>query len=178
MFRDYTNYEIYSDGRIYSYWTNKFLKPRTNKNGYQQVFLYDNEGKRKLYSVHRVVWESVNGSTIPEGYEINHRSEVKTENMINNLELVSHKENCNFGTRNNRIGKSNSKSLKNNKNLSKSLTNNPKLSKPVGAFKNGELVLSLPSINEAKRQGFNLGNVYSCCIGERKTHKGFEWRYI
>ena len=178
MFRDYTNYEIYSDGRIYSYWTNKFLKPRTNKNGYQQVFMYDNEGKRKLYYIHRVVWEAVTGSPIPSNMQINHIDERKDNNARSNLELVSPKENCNFGTRNNRIGKSNSKSLKNNKKLSKSLTNNPKLSKPVGAFKNGELVLSLPSINEAARQGFNQGNVAACCRGERKTHKGFEWRYL
>ena len=46
-FRDYSNYEVYEDGRIWSYLRNKFLKPQTVKGGYQQVCLTDNEGKRK-----------------------------------------------------------------------------------------------------------------------------------
>ena len=165
-FRDYSNYEIYSDGRIYSYKSKKFLKPGTNNKGYQVVNLYDNEGKRKMYLVHRVVWESFNRSLIPKGYEINHRSEVKTENMVSNLELVSHKENCNYGSRNLRAAKSN--------------TNNPKTSKAVGAYRNGELVMTFPSVNEAQRQGFDIGSVGKCCRGVKnyKTHKGYEWRYI
>lgn len=173
-FRDFDKYEIYEDGRIWSYKKNRFLKPTTAKDGYQRVWLTDNEGKEKWYQLHRVVWESVTGEPIPENLEINHIDERKDNNSKSNLELVSHKQNCNWGSRNNRISKSNT----NNKKLSEAMTNNPKLSKPVGTFKDGELVLSLPSINEAKRQGFNIRNVYSCCIGERKTHKGFEWRYL
>lgn len=42
-FRNYSNYEIYPDGKIWSYKYKKFLKPKTNKWGYQQVKLYDNE---------------------------------------------------------------------------------------------------------------------------------------
>ena len=85
-FRNYDNYEVFENGRIWSYSRKKFLKPMTRKDGYQQVSLVDNEGKKKMYKLHRVVWEAVTGSHIPEGYEINHRSEVKTENMITNLE--------------------------------------------------------------------------------------------
>lgn len=105
MFRDFNKYEVYSDGRIWSYSRNKFLKPQLDKDGYQRVWLTDNEGKAKRYAVHKVVWESVTSEPIPEGYEINHRSEDKTENFFENLELVTHKEKCNFGTRNRRIGK-------------------------------------------------------------------------
>ena len=168
-FRDFEKYEVFEDGRIWSYKSNKFLKPYTNKKGYQQIQLSDNAGKIKTYSVHRVVWESVTGSPIPNNLQINHRSEVKTENMITNLELVSPKENCNFGTRNKRIGNTNSKVL----------TNNTKISKQVGAFnKNGELVFTFPSTQEAGRNGFIHSAVAACCRGELKTHKGFEWRYI
>ena len=159
-FRNYDNYEIYSDGRIYSYKYKKFLKPGTNKDGYQQVGLFDNEGKRKMYFVHRIVWEAVTGEPIPEGYEINHRNEIKTDNrFFENLELVSHKENVNYGSRNSRMAKSKSKQ--------------------VGAFnKNGELVMTFPSTAECGRQGFCQGAVSNCCRGKLKTHKGFEWRYI
>ena len=169
-FRDYTKYEVFEDGRIWSYSRNKWLKPHTQKNVYQKVHLYDNEGKAKWYYVHRVVWESVTGAPIPKGYEINHRSEDKTDNrFFENLELVSHKENINFGTRNERV--------------SKALKNNPKRSKAVGAFKDGKLIFTFPSTMECGRQGFHQGNVWACCNncfnkpGNNK-YKGFEWRYI
>lgn len=192
-FRNYDKYEVYDDGRIYSYWTNKFLKPNTLQSGYQQVNLYDNEGKRKMYYLHRVVYEAITGKPIPEGYEINHKDECKTSNIITNLELVSHKENINYGSRNERAGKAISKSNTNNTKLSKALTNNPKrskamtnnpkISKQVGAFKDGKLVMSFPSTAECGRQGFNQQNVSACC---RKCHnrlgnnvyKGYTWKYI
>lgn len=159
-FRDYSKYEIYEDGRIWSYWTNKWLKPITEKNGYQRVALSDNEGKPKSYLLHRVVYEAVTGEPIPEGYEINHISEVKTENMITNLELVSHKENINYGSRNERSAKSQSKQ--------------------VGAFKDGKLIMTFKSTSEAERNGFNHSAVSRCCNGVKKykTHRGYEWRYI
>ena len=165
-FRNYDKYEIYENGRIWSYISNKWLKPKIDRDGYQIVCLSDNECNRKWYKVHRVVWEAVTGEPIPKEFEINHRSEDKTENMITNLELVSHKENCNYGTRNIRAAKSN--------------TNNPKTSKAVGAYRNGELVMTFPSVNEAQRQGFDIGSVGKCCRGVKnyKTHKGYTWKYI
>ena len=173
-FRNYDNYEIYADGRIYSYYTNKFLKPQTLPSGYQQVGLVDNEGNFKTYRLHRVIYEAITGEPIPEGYEINHISEAKDENFFENLQLVTHKDNCNYGSRNSRIRKANT----NNQKLSKANTNNPKRSKQVGAYKDGELVMTFPSTEEAGRQGFSQCNIVSCCNGERKTHKGFQWRYI
>lgn len=47
-FRNYDKYEVYEDGRIFSYKKNKFLKPITVKGGYQRVGLTDNEGKKKI----------------------------------------------------------------------------------------------------------------------------------
>lgn len=160
MFKDFTKYEVYADGRIWSYKTKKFLKPQTIKGGYQQVGLTDNEGKKKRYLVHRVVWESVTGSPIPQGYEINHISEDKTDNrFFENLELVTHKQNINFGSRNSRSAKSQSKQ--------------------VGAFnRNGELVMTFSSTAEAERNGFNSGAVSRCCNGKLPHYKGFTWRYL
>lgn len=162
-FRDYTKYDVYEDGRIWSYKYKKFLKPATRKDGYQIVSLSDNEGKQKTYYLHRVVYESVTGSPIPKGYEINHRSEVKTENMISNLELLTHNENNNYGSRTERQAKS--------------------LSKQVGAFKNNELVMTFQSTQEAGRNGFNNSAVSACCrncyIREgNNKYKGFTWKYI
>ena len=157
-FRNFEKYEVYPDGKIWSYSRNKWLKPITDKDGYQVVCLTDNEGKRKMYFVHRVVWESVTGEPIPEGMQINHRSEVKMENMISNLELMTPKQNINYGTGIQRCHKTQSKQ--------------------VGAYKDGKLVMTFQSTAEARRQGFNQGAVAACCRGAKnyKTHKGFEWR--
>lgn len=162
-FRDFEKYEVFEDGRIWSYSRKKWLKPITNENGYQRVSLTDNEGNSKLYRLHRVVYESVTGEQIPENLEVNHISEDKMDNRFCNLELITHKENCNFGTRNERSAKARI---------------NGKRSKQVGAFQNDELIMTFPSTEEAKRQGFSSGHIVSCCRGKRKTHKGFEWRYI
>lgn len=162
-FRNYDKYEIYEDGRIFSYISKKFLKPQTNKYGYQIVKLSDNDCKFKTYTVHKIVYESFTGKPIPEDMKINHIDERKENNARSNLELVTHKENCNFGTRNARI--------------SKAMTNG-KLSKAVGAYKDGELVMIFPSTMEAQRNGFSCHHISSCCRGKRKTHKGYTWRYL
>ena len=164
-FRNYDKYEVYEDGRIWSYKRKKFLKPKTDRDGYQIVCLSDNECKRKWYKVHRVVWEAVTSEPIPENLEINHISEIKTENFFENLQLVTHKDNCNYGSRNERARKANT---------------NGKRSKAVGAFKDGELVMIFPSVNEAQRQGFDIGSVGKCCRGVKnyKTHKGYTWKYL
>ena len=159
MFRNYSNYEVFSDGRIYSYKTKKFLKPRTQKNGYQVVCLYDNEGNMKPYLLHRVIYESVTGKPIPKCMQINHINEDKTDNrFFENLNLMTPKQNSNYGTRNYRVSKA--------------------LSKQVGAYKDGELVMTFQSTQEASRQGFCQARISDCCNGKRKTHKGFTWRYI
>lgn len=162
-FRNFDKYEVYEDGRIWSYSHKKFLKPATNKDGYQIVCLYDNEGKRKMYRLNRVVYEAVTSEPIPQGMQVNHIDENKTNNHINNLNLMTCKENCNYGSRNERARKAKL---------------NGKRSKAVGAFKDGKLVFTFPSTMEARRNGFSKGNVWACCIGKRNTHKGYEWRYI
>lgn len=173
-FRDFDKYEVYPDGRIWSYKRNKFLKPATNQGGYKFVVLYDNECKRKTYRLNRLIYETFTSEPIPEGMQVNHIDENKENNNINNLNLMSPKENINYGSRTERA----SKSLTNNQKLSKALTNNPKISKPVGALKNCELVMTFQSMSEAERQGFSQGNIWLCCNGKRKTHKGYTWKYI
>ena len=141
----------------------QILKPSKNKDGYLVVNLYKN-GKVKYYLVHRLVWMAFNGS-IPEGLEINHKSEVKTENNLENLELVTRKENNNYGTHNERIAKT--------------LTNRKDLSKSVLQYdKQGNLIKEWCSLMEVERQlGFANGNISKCCNGRRKTANGYVWKY-
>lgn len=162
-FRDYSKYEVYEDGRIWSYRKNKFLKLGTTKDGYKTVCLFDDNGNKKWYLVHRVVLESVTGEPIPEGLDVNHINEIKTDNRFSNLNLMTRKENINWATGIERCHKA---------------MTNGKLSKSVGAFKNGKLIMTFPSTMEAGRQGFNQGNVAACCRGKLKKYKGFEWKYL
>ena len=110
------------------------------------------------------MWTVVNGD-IPEGMEVNHIDENKQNNSISNLNLLTKTENLNWGTHNERAAK--------NK------LNHTNLSKAVVALKNGNIVMYFPSTMEAKRiGGYNSGHIASCARGERKSHKGYEWRYV
>ena len=158
MYKDFIKYDVFDDGRIWSYISKKFLKPQTRKDGYQRVWLSDNEGKIKCYFVHRIVYEAVSGKPIPDGMQVNHINECKTDNRFENLNLMTPKENMNFGTG--------------------IIRGTKKRSKKVGAFKDGKLVLEFNSTQEAGRQGFSQSNISECCNGKLKTHKGFQWKYI
>lgn len=159
MFRDFKKYEIYEDGRVWSYKSNKWMKPTQHHTGYLLISLYDNDGQHKLYQHHRVIFESVTGQPIPEGFEVNHIDENKANNHISNLNLMSRKENCNWGTRNERMRRTQSKSVEQ-------------------YDKNGNLIQVWASAREVGRQlGFYYGNIAKCCRGKLKTYKGFIWKY-
>lgn len=65
---------------------------------YKRVILWNSELKRNVnHYVHRLVWESFRGK-IPNGMQINHLNEVKDDNRLENLSLVTPKENINYGT--------------------------------------------------------------------------------
>lgn len=170
MFRDFTKYEVFEDGRIWSYARNKWLKPTPNPNGYLQIILRDNDNNVKNYYLHRIVYESVTGQPIPEGLQVNHIDEDKTNNHISNLNLMTRKENVNWGTGIERMRKA----------VSKANTNNPITSKQVAQFDmEGNLINVFPSASEVHRQlGFNTGYISSCCNGRHKQAYGFSWKYI
>ena len=136
----------------------RILKPGMDKGGYLIVNLCAG-GKRKTLKVHRLVC----GAFLPraEGKDaINHKDEDKTNNNVWNLEWVSHKENCNFGTRNERIAKANSK--------------------PVAqCTEEGELVKTWSSLTEiGKQTGFGIGNISLAANGKHKQAYGFIWKYV
>lgn len=171
-FRDYTKYEVFEDGRIWSYSHKKFLKPLTNNSGYKLVFLSDNNCKRKMYLLHRVVYEAFTGEPIHEGMQVNHINENKEDNRFENLNLMTCKENINWGTGIERRAK-----------VLKGIIPKANPPKQVGAFKDGKLVMVFPSTAECGRNGYNFSNVAACCRNCYKREgnnvfKGYEWRYI
>ena len=102
ILKEYPNYEIYDNGMIVrkSHRTPKgiYLKRReiaqcTQKNGYKVVHLNNKDFNSCHLYVHRLVWEAFYG-TIPTGYEIDHISTDRNDCSLNNLRLLTHKENC------------------------------------------------------------------------------------
>ena len=159
----YSDYEIYPEtGQIWSYKHHKFIG-KTNKSKYNRIFLTNDKGDRKIFSVHRLIWFAVNGS-IPDGMQVNHIDENKYNNSISNLSLVDCKTNINWGSRNLRS------SMKN--------TNHPNKSKMVVALKNGELKMCFSSIMEANRNGYCKSNIIKCCKYKYKTTGGYQWKYL
>ena len=160
MIQNFSRYQCFpSVGKIYDLKKKRFVKGYEHPNGYIYVCLQNDEGEWKMMLFHRAILEAYRGSSIPVGYEVNHIDECKTNNQIKNLNLMTPKENCNFGTRNERRAKTQSKRVK--------------------AFdKQGNLVYDFPSTKEAQRQiGFNNGNISKCCNGKLKSAYGFIWIY-
>ena len=113
------------------------------------------KSKAKHCAIHRLVAEAYISN--PENKtDINHIDENKEHNYISNLEWISHKDNCNHGTRNKRIAE--------------------KKSIPTYCE---ELDKVFPSAHEAGRQlGISNSHISDCCRGNRKTCGGYHWRYI
>lgn len=96
--RNFPDYCATECGKIWSKKSKKFLSTKTKSKGYCKVNLYDGNGNAKNVRVHRMIWEAFNGE-IPNGYEINHKNEVRDDNRLSNLELVSHYDNLMYGSR-------------------------------------------------------------------------------
>lgn len=131
----------------------KILTPGINQYGYYLIGLYK-QSIRKMYQVHRLVYEAFNGQ-IPEGLQVNHINEIKTDNRLENLNLMTPKENTNWGTRNERV------------------------SKAVLQFTLDDIfVKEYPSTMQVARElGFSCGHICECCKGKRKTAHGYKWKY-
>lgn len=122
-----------------------------------QTALHKN-GVNKYPIVARLVYETFVGD-IPENMQVNHIDENPSNNFVENLNLMTPKQNSNWGTRNERV--------------SKSQLNDPSKSKKVDQIDlaTGEIIATYPSAKEAARQlGFAQSNISRCCNG------GFSWK--
>lgn len=143
-------YAVTSCGKVWSYYSKKFLKQRVTKNGYLYVILYkDNEIKN--YNVHRLVAEAYipNPDNLPQ---VNHKDENKTNNCLQNLEWCDAKYNINYGTKIDRQ------------------------KKPILQYTlDGEFLREWSSATDVGREVRR--NICHCLNGKTKTAYNYIWKY-
>lgn len=145
----------------------KILKPSNDKDGYLLICLcLCKSNNIKSYSVHRLV--ALAFIPNPENHKcVNHKDENKENNHVSNLEWVTHKENCNYGTRNERTSKT------------KKGKPQYKQRKPILQYTlDGEFIRDWDSITTASKElNIDKSSITSCCKGRYKTSNGYIWRY-
>lgn len=150
-------YAITSCGKVWSYRSQKFLKPSIAGHGYCSVSLCNN-GKQKTFKIHRLVAEAYI-SNPNDLLEINHKDECKEHNYINNLEWCDRSHNVNYGSRTNKAVKA--------------------------RFGHG-LKIYCKELNRifesqtaaAKELGLWQGNITKVCTGKAKTTGGYHFEFL
>ena len=88
--KTWRNYSANENGEIFGSRGRK-LNPIKHHTGYL-VMTVCQDGLQKQMRVHRFIWECLKGD-IPDGLVINHKNGDKQDNRLDNLELVTNREN-------------------------------------------------------------------------------------
>ena len=168
-------YEVSNIGRVRSLTRyKKIIKPIITNSGYYQYQLW-HKGVRHVELAHRLVAQTFIPN--PENKSVvNHIDENKLNNSVDNLEWVTHIENCNYGTAIKRRLRHTDYSVmkRNPENQIKAC------SKPINQFSvNGELIRSWRSASECAREnGWIISNIRRAARGEHKTAYGFVFKEV
>jgi len=89
------DYNVITKNGVVKKHKGKVLSPGKNKNGYLYVIL-NNNTSQKTKTIHQLVAEAFLNH-IPSKFNkvVNHKNFIKQDNRLENLEIVSHRENCN-----------------------------------------------------------------------------------
>lgn len=137
-------YQVSNYGNVRSLITAKILKTFNNGYGYLCVSI-----KSKHYKIHRLVAEAFipNPNNLPQ---VNHKSEIKTDNKVDNLEWCTNKYNARYS----------------------------KAKKIKQYDLQGNLIKEWDCMREIGEQlSLKPSHICNCCKGKRKTTGGYMWRY-
>lgn len=156
---DWPGYIIYSDGRVWSNKSNKFLKPQPNAKGYLRVCLSNGE-KKQCLSIHKLVALAFIPNNDSEKTEVNHKDENILNNDVSNLEWIKPLDNLRYGTRIERISRARGQKVK-------QLT------------LSGELIAVYDSYAIAAREtGLTRQAINNCALGKTKSSGGYLWQKV
>lgn len=153
MFKD--KYQVSNNGHIKNKETGKIVSEHV-RNGYKAVSL-NKSGKQKTFNVHSLV--GMTFLKVEKGKVINHKNGIMTDNMSENLECITYKENTQHaiktGLQKTHPVKVNQYDLQDN------------------------FIKQFASILEASDDtGANDRHISAVCRGKRKTTGGFKWKYV
>ena len=178
-------YQVSNFGRVWSIKNQKYLKYWVNRCGYHLVGLRSKNGKQKHEQIHRLV--ALAFIENPNNYpQVNHKDENKGNNCVENLEWVTAKQNCNYGTRTERAAE---KIRGENHYLyGKHLSEEHRAHVIDSSTKSEEvcqidietntIVNTFKSMREAERQtGVKYQHIWRVCNHKRKSAGGYFWCY-
>lgn len=137
--------------------SDSIMEKRLSKNGYYRIGLFKNK-HQKHFAIHRLVAEAFipNPSNLPC---VNHKDEIKTNNVVDNLEWCTVEYNNTYG---NRV-----------KNMCKS-----KEKKIIQYDLNGNVVKIWSSQKEAIEK-LNISNhITDVCNNKRNSCGGYKWEFL
>lgn len=160
-------YQVSSTGRVKSvekvdllgHKRKEHIMSLSHNRGYLNVNLFDKEGIRKTFRVHRLVAIAFiqNPNNKPE---VNHINGIPSDNAVHNLEWVTSSENQKHA-------------VQNNLQLYKSGSTHHAYKGPIQVYKDGVYVTSLHGRKELEAFGLDSSSVSKCLSQKQKTHKGF-----
>jgi len=161
----FEDYRVNREGEV----KNKFgktLKPGKLSNGYMHVSLSNDTVKRKHMYIHHIVWVTFNGK-VPDGLIICHKDTNRGNNALDNLTVMTQKENFNKPL-----------TIEHFK-LSQDIyprTKGGREKKKVYQYDTeGNLVKAWESILATTEGGFSPSGVSKCCSGKVEQYRGYVW---
>lgn len=163
---NYSSYEIYEDGRIYSYKSRKWLTLKPRQDGYIRVRLVNDNGEIKDLYLHRIIAQTFipNPENLPC---VNHKDENRMNCHKDNLEWCTYEYNINYGSRTERM-------------VQNRIYETPSSAIQVAKIdkQTGEILEIFPSIKEAGRKCGSASHINEAAHGKRKSACGFYWKII
>lgn len=171
-------YRISNYGEVYSIRSKKTLVPEILDKGYLRIGLSKN-GERTRFLIHRLVMYAFDEFKPYPEWEVNHKDMDTSNNRYDNLEWTTPLENRVHAEENNP------------NRYDKSRINCSEVGKKYGYIgieaskkpilrcdkHTGEILEEYESARQASLQGYNYKNISQVCKGDKKTHKGYKWRF-
>ena len=179
--KDFEDYTIDETGNVFSIRKNKYLKQTINRNGYCKVTLQKDK-YRKMFSVHRLVAQAYL-KNYSNTLQVNHINGIKTDNRVENLEMVTAKENMQKAVEIGLFDKckeiQRKNAIKNNLGKYHILASESAKKRVAKYDKNNNLIQLYNSITEASRKNnINITSISYSANGKRKTGGGYIWHFV